>query len=204
MTEKASKKAFSFTRQEQKELERNFGAHSQSMTMAQQILDFDLYFMQKAFSLVDSQLKMVDKYMTEDFQTEGDSALVDDWEYLHAIGFVTAQKYLTSSCKVLGMEEEKPKAFAVGPRFNPDVSYAAVVNAVANHWKHSDEWNFEKLSGLAKGTIRTIEKTGLEVPQYGAYVASNVFQKMGLKKFADLTAILKQWSDDVEAAFPRP
>jgi len=174
------------------------------MTIAQQILDFDLYFMQKAFGLVDSQLKMVDKYMTEDFQTEGDSALVDDWEYLHAIGFVTAQKYLTSSCKVLGMEEEKPKAFAVGPRVNPDVCYAAVVNAVANHWKHSDEWNFDRLSKLARGTITTIEKTGVDVTQYGAYVASNVFQKMDLKKFADLTAILKQWSDAVEAAFPRP
>ncbi len=176
---------------------------SNLMTLAQQILDFDLHFMRSAFGLVDSQREKVGEYMKEDFQTEGDSALVDDSEYLHGIGFVTAQRYLTSSCRVLRMEREKQKAFAFGPKVNADVSCAALVNAVANHWKHSDEWDFDNLSGQAKETIETIQKAGVEVLQYGGYVASNVFHKIGLKKFSDLTPILKQWSDDVEAAFPQ-
>ena len=172
------------------------------MTLAQQILDFDAYFMRKSFGLVDSQLEDVGKYMDQEFKTDGDSSLVDEWEYLHAIGFVTAQKYLTSSCRVLGMEKEKHKAFAVGPKVNADVCCAAVVNAVANHWKHSDEWDFDNLSELARRTIETLQKAGVEVSPYG-HVASNVFGKMGLKKFSDLTAILRQWSEDVAAAFPQ-
>jgi hypothetical protein len=172
------------------------------MTIAQQILDFDAEFMRKAFSLVDLQCERVGKFMKEDFDNEGDSALVDDFEYLRAIGFVTAQKYLTSACRVLGMENDKPKAFAVGPVLNADIYIAALVNAVANHWKHSDEWDFENLSGVATRTIKTIEKTGVGVPQYGGCVASNVFGKMGLERFTDLTPILQQWSVDLEAAFP--
>jgi len=42
------------------------------------------------------------------------------------------------------------------------------------------------------------------VQEYGGgYVASDVFQKMGLKTFTDLTEILKQWANDVEKAFPQ-
>jgi hypothetical protein len=174
------------------------------MTLAQQILDLDAHFMRNAFGLVDTQREMVDKYMTEDFNRDGDSPLVDDSEYLHGIGFVTAQRYLTSSCKVLRIgKNAKHKAFSVGPRVNADVCCAAVVNAVANHWKHADEWDFKDLTEQAQRTIETIEKAGVPVPEYGGYVASNVFGKIGLTKFADLTPILKQWSDAVEAAFPQ-
>ena len=174
------------------------------MTLAQQILDMEVHFMRNAFGLLDSQLEELNKYMTKDFETEGDSALVDDWEYLHGIGFVMAQRYLTSSCAVLRIgKNDKPKAFSVGPRVNADVCCAAVVNAVANHWKHSDEWDFSNLFDHSKRTIQTIKAVGVEVPQCGGYVASNVFGKMGLKKFSDLTAILRQWSDDVEAACPQ-
>ena len=173
------------------------------MTLAQQILDLDAHFMRNAFSLVDAQLETVGKYMEHDFKIEGDSAFVDDWEYLHGIGFVTAQKYLTSSCRVLRMEKDKGKAFAIGPKINSSISCAAVVNAAANHWKHADEWDFNNLSGQAKGTIETINKAGVQVPEYGGYVASEVFQKLGIEKFTDLTPILKQWTDAVETTFPQ-
>jgi hypothetical protein len=175
------------------------------MTLAQLILDLDADFMRNAFSLVDTQRELVDKYMTEDFNRDGDSPLVDDSEYLHGIGFLTAQKHLTSSCRVLGIREreKKHKAFAVGPKINTDVCYAAVVNAVANHWKHADEWDFHDPNDAAKRTIETIKKAGGEVPEYGGYVASNVFGKIGLKRFSDLTPILKEWSAAVEAAFPQ-
>ena len=75
-----------------------------------------------------------------------------------------------------------------------------MVNAAANHWKHSDEWDFGNLSELARGTIETLQKTGVEVSPY-EQVASNVFGKMGLNKFSDLAATLTQWSKAVEAAF---
>jgi hypothetical protein len=172
------------------------------MTLAQQVLDFDAYFMDKAFSLIDFQIERVAKFMKEDFDAEGDSSLVDDYEFLHAIGFVAAQKYLTSSCKVLGMEKEKRQAFAVGQKVNADVSCAALVNAAANHFKHCDEWDFENPSELAQPTIDTLKKAGVNVPQFGASVACDVFGKLGLEKLRDLTPILKQWSVDIETAFP--
>jgi hypothetical protein len=172
------------------------------MTPAQQILDLDRDFMQSQFSLLDLQRELVGKHMNEDFEKEGDSPLVEDWEFLHAIGFATAQKYLSASCRVLRMEKQKHTAYALGPRINSEVSCAAVVNAAANHWKHSSEWDFTNLSDEAKRTIATLNKAGVEVPEYGSYVASNVFGKLGLKKFGDLTPVLKQWAEDVEKAFP--
>jgi len=172
------------------------------MTLAQQILDLDRDFMRSQFSLLDSQCELVGKYLSEDFENEGDSPIVEDWEFLHAIGFVTAQKYLSVSCRVLRMEKQKHKAYALGPRVNSEISCAAVVNAAANHWKHSSEWDFGNLSEDAKRTISTLNKAAVEVPEHGGYVASKVFEKLGLNKFGDLTPILKQWGEDVEKAFP--
>ena len=40
----------------------------------------------------------------------------------------------------------------------------------------------------------TIESIGVEFP---GYIANDVFYKMGLKTFSDLTPILQDWSDAV-------
>jgi hypothetical protein len=167
------------------------------------ILQLAVEFMANALGFVDSQLQIISKHLDEDFKVSGDSPFIDDVEHLHGIGFVIAQRYLTSACGLLGVpREEKPKALGVGPEVGA-TTVAAAVNAVANHWKHSDEWDFNNLHKDAKRTIQTIESLGVEVTQFGGYVASKVLPKLGPKGFIGLRPILATWSSEVEKTFKK-
>jgi hypothetical protein len=138
--------------------------------------------------------------LDEDFQLSGESSFIDDAEHLHGIGFVIAQRYITSACSVL--QVQKRDALTVGPKIGT-ANVADLVNAVANHWKHSDEWDFNKLRDDAKRTIQTIAAVGVEVPQFGGYVASNVLTNLSLKRFLELQPILTTWSREVEKTFQK-
>jgi len=157
--------------------------------------------MGNALGFVDSQLQILQKHMDEEFGASGELPFLDDAEHLHGIGFVIAQRYITSACSVLRVQ--KKDALALGPKVGGNFGVAAVVNAVANHWKHSDEWDFNNLQKDATRTIQTIEAVGVEVPQFGGCVASNVLPKLGLKRFIDLKPILSTWSREVENTFKK-
>jgi hypothetical protein len=175
------------------------------MKVSEMILDMDAGFMANAFRLVDEQLETLTRIIRHDLQGEGDSPFLDDAEYLYGLGFVLGQRYLTSTCGAFKIENknERLKAFSIGPQKN-GIGTASVVNAVANYWKHSDEWDFDNLTKQQKETIAIIEKVGVKVRKYGGWVAANVLPKIGLKNFMELTPLLKTWSDAVEAAENSP
>jgi hypothetical protein len=179
------------------------------MNIAKLILDSDAMLMRNVFGMVDEKLEVLKGIIKQDVNESGDSALFDDSEYLHGIGFVTAQRYLVSTCGLFGLyKDQKQLALAVGPKVGDNIPIATLINAVANHWKHSEEWPWDlekgdwdsKLSNQARKTIEAIEAIGVKV-SHGGFVAVNVFCKLNLVKFGDLIPILGTWSNDVAAAF---
>jgi hypothetical protein len=89
----------------------------------------------------------------------------------------------------------KKEALLLGPKRNHRITYAALVHAVANYWKHSDEWDFSKLNDQQERTRSEIESIGVTVSD--GSVISNVFHVLDLKTFSKLTPILREWSDAV-------
>lgn len=170
------------------------------MTVNEMILDMDADFMENAFRLVDEQLETLNEIIRDDLRGQGDSAFFDDAEYIYGLGFVLGQRYLTSTCGAFKIveSEDRRKACALGPQ-TKGVGTALLVDAAANYWKHSDEWDHQNLSKGQNRTKETIEKVGVKVG-FGEYVGSNVFAAIGLKKFQDLIPLLKTWSNAVETA----
>jgi hypothetical protein len=135
------------------------------------------------------------EFIKKDIRVDGDSSLFDDAEYLHGIGFVAGQRYIASVCGTLNLrKKDKWDALLIGPKPNDGITYASVVNAAANYWKHSDERDFSKLNDQQERTRKAIESVGVAVSEYEGCVTTNIMHQLSLNKFSDLAAILKDRS----------
>ena len=64
----------------------------------------------------------------------------DTGEYLVGVAMVGVQKYLASSCKAEGVS--KDIGLRLGPQNESGEFVAALLNTLANAWKHHDEWDW--------------------------------------------------------------
>lgn len=65
----------------------------------------------------------------------------DQMEYLTGFGLVALQTYLTETAAWAGLK--KHQTFHLGPKTASGISKIAILNAVANFWKHREEWVLE-------------------------------------------------------------
>jgi hypothetical protein len=157
------------------------------------ILDFDLDFLEAAAALVDASLERLD---TEVHASSDPDAFgtFDEIEYITGFGFVACQTYATAV--VNRREVGKREALALGPMHRTGRSMAQLVNAAANHWKHSPEWCLDAPTSQAKQTLDVIQSLGVDTT--GSYPVANTLHEI-LKplpaRFENLIPFLIQWRD---------
>jgi hypothetical protein len=169
-----------------------------------EFLDFEMASLEVIFELVDSQLDKLES-LTSDWDLIG-----DECEFLVGLGFVSCQRYLVSTSK------SKKTALAIGPEHPGGETYAAILNASANYWKHKDEWpekavqNFDitvfdkkiRNQELAFDNILIIET----VTKWSEYTLTNVLAELtkdNKPRFASLLPILLEWRDQFDAGKKR-
>jgi hypothetical protein len=89
----------------------------------------------------------------------------------------------------------KRKALELEPIHTCGISIAKLVNAAANHWKHSSEWSKTAPSRQALGTIAIFESLGVD--PWGDYALANALHAIvnpHPTRFASLLPFLEQWS----------
>lgn len=157
------------------------------------ILDFDLEFLEEAAILVDASLERLDR----DAEANPDPdafGIFDQIEYIIGFGFVACQTYATAVVNRSNIE--KRKALTLGPMHRTGRSVAQLMNAAANHWKHSPEWSLDTPSTQAKQTLEAIQSLGVDTN--GSYPVSNTLHEI-LKplsaRFANLIPFLIQLRD---------
>lgn len=115
------------------------------------------------------------------------SGLLDKGEHIIGLSFTACQKYMSSTFRQSGLSKET--AFKLGQKHISGESCVYIINAVANYWKHCDEWktftaisvpdsemmeiiirDYECLENIAKRTVNTIEK----VSSWADYTCANV------------------------------
>lgn len=158
------------------------------------ILDFDLSFLKEATTLVDGRLdQLKGQAITHpDPDTYG---LYDQIEYITGFGFVACQTYVNavanfSKCK------DKKRWLAVGPKHRKGRTMVELIDAAANYWKHSSEWDLDDLKPRQRQTIDVLEV--LDVKIRTDYPLANVLHVMLTPRparFANLIPFLKQWRD---------
>ena len=65
----------------------------------------------------------------------------DQIEYLLGFGLIGLQTYMTETASWAGLR--KHETFLFGPKTSSGLSKLQILNAIANFWKHREEWAFE-------------------------------------------------------------
>ena len=119
-------------------------------------------------------------------------------EYLIGFGFVACQTYATAVAS--RSKISKREAIALGPKHRTGRSMAQLVNAAANHWKHSPEWSLDAPTTQAAQTLEVISSLGVDTNgSYPVAITLSEILTPHQARFANLIPFLTQWRD----ALPR-
>jgi hypothetical protein len=161
------------------------------------IFDFDLNFLKAAVSLVDDSLARLDR--EADTSPDPDTfGVYDEVEYITGLGFVACQTYATAIVCRSKLKNKKREALALGPKHRTGRSMVQLINAAANHWKHSPEWSLAVPTTQAKQTLEVISSLGVDTN--GSYPVANMLYEMLTPhpaRFANLIPFLTQWRDEL-------
>ena len=114
--------------------------------------DGEIALLGDLLAMIDKELLRVQAQVEISKDPESDG-LLDRGEYFVGIGFTAIQQYFTDTLTLTGID--KKGALDVGPQYSSSLSFAQAINAAANYWKHSAEWNSE--TKLRKDAQRTID-----------------------------------------------
>ena len=159
------------------------------------ILDFDLDFLRAAATLVDGSLERLqaEAHSSADPDAFG---IFDEMEYITGFGFVACQGYATAIVSRSQLKGKKREALALGPKHRSGRSMVQLVNAAANHWKHSPEWALDAPTAQAEQTIEVISSLGVNTND--SYpVATMLHEILAPHKaqFKKLIPFLTEWRD---------
>ena len=162
--------------------------------------DFDIDFLRDATNLVDGRLEILDEW-AESHPAPEMYGIYDNVEYITGFGFVACQTYITATISHSGIK--KRDALDLGPRHRTGITFAALLNACANHWKHSAEWREQELHRDAKKTNEVIAELGVDPD--GPYATVNALHSLLTPhptRFAPVLPFLVQWRDEVRSKQP--
>lgn len=159
------------------------------------ILDFDLDFLSAAAALVDASLDRLNgkAHASPDPDAFG---IFDEMEYISGFGFVACQMYVTAVASRSQLKNKKREALALGPKHRTGRSMAQLINAAANHWKHSPEWSLDVPTTQAAQTLEVISSLGVDTNS--SYPVTNMLYEILTPhpaRFANLIPFLTQWRD---------
>lgn len=160
--------------------------------------DFDLGFLQDVARLVDGRLEILVRE-TQGSPDPDSFGYYEEIEYITGFGFVACQTYITATC---GRRKiKKSDALEFGPKHRTGRPIVALVNACANHWKHSAEWSRGKPSSEERRTLASISSLGVDTSR-GMYPIGNALYQILTPlpmRFASALPFLTRWRD----ALPR-
>ena len=138
-------------------------------------IDFDLDFLTSAIDLLDASLEQLNAKARS--SPEPDTfGVFDEIEYIAGFGFVACQTYVTATVGRSISKRKKSEALAFGPKHQSGRTIVQLINAAANHWKHSIEWNPLNPTNQEKQTVEVIR--GLGVNPSEPYPIANMLHAM--------------------------
>lgn len=122
--------------------------------------------------------------------------LFDQMEYLMGFGLVALQTYLTETAACAGLR--KHETFHLGPKTKSRVSKIEILNAVANFWKHREEWVLDGEERRKVAIDALFEEVGytsaVDYPISG--VLTELLSPLEVR-FASLLIPVRLWRDDL-------
>jgi hypothetical protein len=158
-------------------------------------IDPELDLLADLYAFLDQKLSDLRDRSAEsrDFDSAG---YFDQMEYLTGFGVVALQTYLTETAAWAG--RRKQETFRLGPKTTSGVSKIAILNAVANFWKHREEWVLDGGEKRRAATDALFEEVGYSCDV--EYPISGVLTELLTPAevcFSSLLEPVKAWRNDL-------
>lgn len=163
------------------------------ITQGHDVFDYDLDLLVEVLGVVDRQIANIEERISE--SSDPDSfGHFDGMEGIVGLGFVACQQYLNATYGQLTRANMKRhEVIASAPKHAGGRSFAEIVNAAANYWKHHDEWPSPR--GDEARTRDIIESV---TPSTADYVLGNLLAGLVRPeppRFAAIVHQLTLWRD---------
>lgn len=168
------------------------------------VVDWEHQQLESILNVIDEALKPLLAVVRWDEQAR------DAAEYWVGVGFVACQKYVASTSAFMNVE--KPKALDLGPTRDGGATVTSLVNAAANHWKHSDEWlqaaNRSLRGGHPEPKNKQMDRaldilaTVLSDGDWHYPLSGTLHALAGTVSFAPLLPLLVNWTEAIAKAAP--
>ncbi len=111
------------------------------------ILDLDLTLLEEIVTILDANLERLERetHRSEDPDANG---LFDRLEYVSGLGFAACQNYIAACAGRSALR--KADALQLGPKHRSGEPMVALVNAAANYWKHSPDWDAKRTAPVPR------------------------------------------------------
>jgi len=129
---------------------------------------------------------------------------LDTAEYLVGVAMVGVQKYLSSSCRAEGVS--KQIGLKLGPKHESGECVVALLNKIANAWKHRDEWDWQDNPEPTETEMRRARQRDstaavfdvLEDHEHWYPYSNVVYNVLGDVSASKLVEVLVEWRDALE------
>jgi hypothetical protein len=167
------------------------------------VLDFFDYqqeFLRNVLSLLDERIAAIEAHIEANKNQDPEVfGFYDDVDHIIGVGFVTCQRYITSTCNY--WKCDKKLALDIGPVITNGITYASAVNAAANYWKHHVEWDGSSSRKDSERIIATLTNIGVNFEH--SLVTGNALWKMNMERLSELLPFLTQWRRAVVELKPK-
>ena len=152
--------------------------------------------LKEAAQFLDARLSKLD-HNAEGSDDPDQSGEYDSAEYITGLGFIACQQYM--ACAFAGKGINKRIALDLGPKHRCGVTFAALVNAAANYWKHCTEWEGPNVDRVrVEQTSQPLQRLGVNIEQ--SYALVNILHEIlrpHPPRFLHLVPFLERWHDAV-------
>ena len=173
-------------------------------------IDWRLSSTRQVFQALSEALKSVKKIFLdktrEDYERED---ALEHAENLLGIAFVTAQTYITGTVSDINQFAKTANNLSKNQLLkihNEKVAKTTIknlelCNALANYYKHHDEWKSWSAGGRQKSTVETLEAVGIkESDAYPCIKASEILL-LDTQNLETLLVLLSNWRETVFRAY---
>lgn len=133
------------------------------LIVGESVVDYEFSLLKKILTLLDVELSRINAAIGQSSDPESDG-LCDVGEFLIGSGFVAIQRYLNATRVDYGVSK---KSYDNPPKFNQEISTVRAINAIANYWKHSADWDEKERNGqdakktnASASTLKDLERMG--------------------------------------------
>ncbi len=160
-----------------------------------EIFDQSLNVLSELYDSLDEKLSNL-SCATAELDDPDSWGIFDEMENLIGFGLVALQTYVTETATVLKLR--KYTSYEFGPKTESGVAKIEILNALANFWKHREEWIFDDEQKRKNAADRLFGEVGcstdMEYPISGVLTELLTPQEV---RFSNLIPILSEWRNDM-------